>query len=202
MDDTKNSKTLLAYEEHADKYVAGTRQVVDGTVKEWLDMTIAGVKKDATIFELGSGFGRDAKYLEGLGYTVQCSDAPDSFVELLRKNGLRATKFNALADDFPDTFDIILANAVLLHFTRDETKKVLQKVYGALGHGGVFAFTVKEGEGEEWSDAKLGALRYFCYWNDGEITELLKTTGFHIEKIWTGRETRHATWLQIIVRKP
>lgn len=159
-----NHQTIQSYEAHVQEYINGTPQDVSGIVKEWLDEAIAGLAKDAHILEFGSAFGRDAAYLQNLGYQVECTDATQAFVDLLKQKGFNARQLNAITDDLGGSYDLVLANAVLLHFTRDETKQVLQKVFAALNPGGTFAFTLKQGEGEKWSEDKLGAPRYFCFW--------------------------------------
>lgn len=78
---------------------------------------------------------------------------------------------------------------------------MLRKVYSALADGGAFAFTLKQGEGEEWTEAKLGASRYFCYWNKNQISEALHQAGFSHFSVTSDQVTPNATWLQIIARK-
>jgi len=40
--------------------------------------------------------------------------------------------------------------------------------------GGVVAFTVKEGDGAEWSTAKLGLPRHFAYWREPAVRDPLR----------------------------
>jgi hypothetical protein len=92
---------------------------------------------------------------------------------------------------------------VLLHFTRDEAKIVIQKAYAALLAGGRFAFSLKQGDGEEWSDAKLGSPRYFCYWTRDAIQPVLEDAGFTNIHIAAHSATvgSKAEWLHIIALK-
>jgi len=196
-----NHQTIQSYEAHVQEYINGTPQDVSGVVKEWLDEAIAELAKDARILEFGSAFGRDATYLQNLGYKVECTDATQAFVDLLNQKGFNARQLNAITDDLGGQYDFVLANAVLLHFTRDETKQVLQKVFDALSPGGTFAFTLKQGEGEKWSEDKLGAPRYFCFWTEDQIHQLVETTGFTDVKVTGDKATANATWLQVIARK-
>jgi len=196
-----NNRTIESYEGHVQEYIDGTPQEVSGNVKDWLDQTFATVPKEARVLEFGSAFGRDAAYLESQGYSVECTDATPAFVELLQSKGFNARQLNLITDDIPRDIDVALANAVLLHFTRDEVTHVVQEVYAALKPGGTFAFSLKQGEGEEWSEAKLGVPRYFCYWGASQIQELLAESGFDDVEILGDRQTEHATWLHIIAGK-
>lgn len=196
-----NITTLQSYEDHVQEYIDGTPQTVDGVVKEWIDAAIEGLPADARILEFGSAFGRDAAYLQSLGYTVQCTDATEGFVELLQQKGFPARKLNAITDEIDGPYDLIFANAVLLHFTRGETAAVLNKVFHALDDGGRFAFTLKQGEGERWTEDKLHAPRYFCFWTEEQMSQLLGDCGYSEIHVACDRKTASATWLHIIARK-
>ncbi|MCA9308848.1 hypothetical protein KC973_00570 [Candidatus Saccharibacteria bacterium] len=194
-----NEDTLQAYESNAHEYIVGTPHEITGDVKKWVDKTLDGLPTDAKIFEIGSAFGRGATYIESQGYTVQRSDAVRSFVDYLVENGDEAQMFNLITDEFVDTYDLIFADAVLLHLTKQEVKTALAKIKAALNRGGKFSFSLKKGEGDEWSGAKLGAPRYFSYWQLEEITAELKVAGFTELVVVEGNQGRsNSEWLQII----
>lgn len=196
-----NNTTIRSYNAHVQEYVDGTPHKVSGAVKTWLDDSLAGVPKEARILELGSAFGRDAEYLTTLGYTVTCTDATPGFVDLLQAKGFDAKLLNAITDDLPRELDYVLANAVLLHFTRTEAGQVISKVFAALRRGGTFAFTLKQGTGEGWSEEKLGAPRYFYYWTEPRIREVLGAAGFNDIQIGGDRLVGSTIWLQIVAKK-
>ncbi|MGE4481966.1 class I SAM-dependent DNA methyltransferase [Acidocella sp.] len=194
-----NRQTLASYEAHAQDYIAGTPRIVSGPVKLWIDAALEGLDREASILELGSAFGRDAAYIKNLGYKIECTDATQAFLEHLRAHGFTARYFNILTGRLPAIHDLILANAVLLHFTGDEVSAILRKMAEGLKPGGRFAFSLKQGEGEEWSNAKLNAPRYFRYWRPAELPALLRQAGFtgwHIETAATDR--KHAGWIYAI----
>lgn len=196
-----NDQTIESYEKHVQEYINGTPQAVEGVVKEWIDRALEGLPQDARILECGSANGRDAAYMQQAGYAVQCSDATQAFVDMLQEKGFNAKKLNLLEDELGGPYDLVLANAVLLHFTRDEVARVLQKVREALDVNGRFAFTLKQGEGEEWSEYKLGAPRFFCYWTEEQIRSYITEAGFSDIEVVDGKATARATWIQIIARK-
>ena len=198
-----NKTTLESYNAHIQEYVEGTPQEVTGGVKEWIDASLEGLPQDARILEFGTAFGRDATYIEGLGYKVERTDATPGFVDLLQSKGYDARVLNAITDDIPGEYDLIFADAVLLHFTRDETRRVAEKVFSALNNGGRFAISLKQGDGEDWSDAKLGAPRFFCYWNKDNIEQVLSEAGFPNVSVGDFDSSGHnnAKWLHIIATK-
>lgn len=196
-----NARTLLSYDQRVEAYVDGTSQEVSGPAKQWLDEALHGLDKEARLLELGSAFGRDAAYIQALGYSLECTDAVPGFVELLTQRGYQASLLNLLIDDLVGPYDLIIANAVLLHFNHGEFSLVLAKIKAALGSSGRFAFSLKAGQGEGWSNEKIGAPRYFCYWTPKSLEPLLKEAGYANWRIDQAQTTRaHADWLFVIAQ--
>jgi len=191
-----NQITLDSYELGVEPYVANTAAEVSGLFKEWIDKTLSLVAKKATILEIGSGFGRDARYIESKGYSVERTDATKGFIELLEKQGVPARHFNVLTHDFTAFYDLIYANAVFLHFTQAELETVLEKIAASLSDNGLLAFSVKPGIGEEWTSVKIGHPRYFCYWQKEPLSALLQSKGFDLVDIFEDE-----TFLRLIAKK-
>jgi SAM-dependent methyltransferase len=203
MSDT-NDMTVQSYDAHVQEYIEGTPQSVEGFIQDWIDRVLVGLPHNSKILEIGSAFGRDADYIESQGYKVERTDVTPGFVQLLQTKGHEARQLNAITDDLGGGYDLIFADAVLLHFTRDETKRVISKVYDALSNNGRFAFSLKNGEGEEWSDAKLNAPRYFCYWTKETIQPLLEQAGFtrlQITDDHTTTASSNTKWIHIVAVK-
>lgn len=178
-----NQITVDSYEKGVAAYVSGTSAELSDTIKDWIDRTLEGLSKDARILEIGSAFGRDAGYIESRGFKVVRTDAAKGFVRLMQKKGLSAHIFNVLTDPFAATYDLIFANAVFLHFTREQLRVVLKKIHGSLSQAGILSFSVKKGDGEEWSQTKLGLPRYFCYWRAEPLVSLVRSVGLDLIEI-------------------
>ncbi|MCA9324923.1 class I SAM-dependent methyltransferase [Candidatus Saccharibacteria bacterium] len=194
---SSNTETLDTYETHVQEYIDNTDHQVSGFLKNWIDEVLALVPVDGDILELGSAFGRDADYMESHGYKVRRTDATRKFVELLRQQGHEATNLNAITDDLGGPYDLVFANAVLLHFTPEEFTLTLAKVHDALKPGGVFACSLKRGTGSEMSVIKLGAPRYFKYWEVETVRPELDN--FEIVNLENDSDN---PWLHVIARKP
>lgn len=193
---TANQRTLLAYEQAAARYRAQVGATPNPELKQLLT-EIARLAPGTRVLELGSGPGLDARELEALGMTVRRTDAALGFVELLRADGYTAEVLNALTDDFGGPYGAILADAVFLHFTAADLDSVLRKAVLAAP---VLAFTVKEGDGEFWSSARLGLPRWFALWREEALTELLGATGWDLHSLvhYAGR---HDAWLYILATR-
>jgi predicted TPR repeat methyltransferase len=205
MQDDPNQKTIQSYEARVQEYIdVSIQEIEEGVLKDWMDEFLKDMPKAAHILELGSAFGRDADYLQQQGYNVECTDAAQGFVEVLHRKGFQTHLLNAITDDLGGPYDVIFANAVLLHFTRRETEQVVQKAYQALSKHGTFDITLKEGEGEQWTDPatdKLGITRYICFWTEDQIREVMTKAGFSEVKVADGLSTVRASWLQVIAKK-
>lgn len=182
-----NERTLDSYNTHLQEYIDGTPHEVSSEFKLWIDKAINLLPSSSKVLEIGSAFGRDATYIESKGLSVARTDAAQSFVDYLNENGQSAKLFNVVTDDIEGSFSMIFANAVFLHLKPDELKQALAKVHGALDKGGILAFSVKRGNGSGWSDAKLGAPRFFQYWETASLLELLEDNKFNV--VWSSDET-------------
>jgi 8-oxo-dGTP pyrophosphatase MutT (NUDIX family) len=197
-----NDTTVASYEAHVQEYINGTPKNVDGQFKEWIDKALSLTDQTKPILELGSAFGRDAAYIEAKGYKVERTDVTKQFVEYLQKQGHSARVLNAITDELGSNYGMVFANAVFLHFTREKLTQVLSKIPQSLDVNGILAFSVKKGEGEAWSQDKLGAPRYFCYWQQEPLQEAVQTASFEIINITdTVSSNKGQEWLHVIAKK-
>ena len=151
------------------------------------------------VLEIGSGPGWDADYLESRGPRVLRTDGAAAFVQRLQAAGHQARLLDVRVDALGGPYDAVLADAVLLHVSREQFVDVLQRARQAVASGGVLAITLKEGDGEAWTEAKLGRPRHFTYWREPAVRAALTDTGwqvFSLEHV----AGRVAPWLFIIAR--
>jgi hypothetical protein len=199
-----NAITLQAYEQNHQKYIDNHPHDITGELKEWIDGLLEQLPKDASIFEVGSAYGRDADYMEAQGYTVTRTDATHAFVEDLHQRGYEAADFNLITDEFDSQHQLVFADAVLLHFNREEFRQAAEKVFAALTTAGLFGLSLKKGDGEGLTDGKLDASRYFCYWQPEEVKAVLGGVGFASIDIKTSEDYRGSSkpdWLMVTARK-
>lgn len=176
----RNKRTLETYNQNVDRYVEGTVQVTSGHQKEWLDSVFMGLPRDAAILEIGSGFGRDARYIESKGYVVEMTDASKGFVEYLQSHGHPVELLDIVNNRPDEKYDVILACAVFLHFTDADFQQAVRNVRDSLLENGKFAFSVKLGDGDGWSSKKVDAPRYFNYYQPDELERALARAGMGV----------------------
>jgi SAM-dependent methyltransferase len=192
-----NDTTLATYQASAQRYIERTIPAPP-PVLAYLDR-FAVLVGQGHILEIGTGPGRDADYLEQRGLEVTRSDATPAFVERLRTAGHDARLLDIRSGDLGGPYDGVLANAVLLHLSRSQFAGALRRVRRATITGGVLAVTMKEGDGEQWSTAKLGLPRHFTYWREAALRRVLQDTGWDVTFLEhvPGRADQ---WLQLIAR--
>lgn len=196
-----NQITLATYQSKTQAYIDGT-PLGDENLHKWLDEVLALVTKEAAIFEIGSGLGRDAEYVRSQGFSIVCSDATPNFIEVVRGKGFETHQLNILKGNIQGKYDLIFANAVLPHFAADEVEVVLRKVHSALKENGVFALSLKKGSGAVWSSEKLGLPRYIRYWQPEPFKNLVDRSGFEwlaVTECYTSYNNLH--WMLITIRK-
>jgi ADP-ribose pyrophosphatase YjhB (NUDIX family)/SAM-dependent methyltransferase len=197
--DTPLDVTRRSYQQAADRYAEQTPQVSADTRQPFLDR-IAELVPGGRLLELGSGPGWDALYLEQQGLNVRRSDITPAFVEMMRGDGHDAVVLDVRVDDLGGQWDAVLANAVLLHLDRTEFAAVVGRVHAAVRPGGIFAFTLKEGDGEAWTEAKLELPRWFVYWREPAVREVLEAAGWKLLSL-EHRPGRKDDWLQVIAER-
>lgn len=195
-----NRATLAAYDAHVSEYVTNSPAVIDPVFDPWIDAALALTPRGSTILELGSGTGRDALSIEARGFRVIRSDASRGFVARLQAEGHEARLLDVLTDDLGGPHPLIFANAVLLHLTDDQMAIALTRIRKALRPGGVLACSLKQGDGTSVSDEKLGAPRFFRFWQRDELFDALRTAGFETIGIEVIDIPGERSWLTVIAR--
>jgi len=117
--------------------------------------------------------------------------------------GWDAKLFNILKDNTPQGYKMIFANAVVPHFTPKQFELVLDKIWKALPVDGVFAFSVKQGVGDEWITEKFKAKRFIHYWNPKDLERCIEKFDYKIvfwEEGVPGDLPSH-TWLNLTLQK-
>lgn len=215
----ENKKTVEIYERKAATYLKTTiehdkldeekakrkKEKLQNFIKENLEQ----FKKGSKVFEIGSADGENAKYIKELGYNVTASDIADAFINETKSKIENTIKFNVLEDDFKDKYSAVFAWRVFVHFTKEDLDITLNKVYKALENGGVFIFNIMNREtrdcDEEWVDFPneyhMNAERYYKYFSEKEVNELIQKTNFKINSFHKeGGESKNK-WLVYVLKK-
>ncbi len=192
--------TLEVYESRLREYLDHTPGQVAPAVDELLVELARRLVPGDRVLELGSGPGLDADRLEQLGLLVDRTDGAASFVSRLREHGHPARLLDARSPSYGGPYDAVLANAVLLHLGRADAQSALATCHATVRPGGLLALTLKEGDGEGWSQAKVGAPRWFTYWRDVPLRAALEDAGWEVVTL-AHVAGRHEPWLHVLARQ-
>ena len=193
-------RTIATYERHAKKYAAEHSNISE--IKKEADFFLKCLK-GKKILDVGCGPGRDAKYFSDKGYEVTGIDISPGLLEIAAKNAPRAKfiKMDMRFMDFPkNSFDGIWAVASLLHIPKKDAKHTLGLFKKILKPGGTLFVSVKKGEGEKLvEDWFRDYSRFFAYYEEKELEELIKSCGFRIIK--ANIDFREDQWIRIYAIK-
>jgi len=162
-----------------------------------LDKFITYIKTGKKILDVGCGPGRDTKYLMEHGFDVVGIDFSKDMINEARKrvpNG-NFRLMNMMGLDFYDnSFDGVWSLGSFLHIEKKEASAVLKEFWRVLKKCGVLVVIVKHGSGEALED-KYGATRFFAYYTQEELVDLIKMSGFKVLESFV--ETLDNTWIVV-----
>lgn len=199
--------TRAAYDLVAGEYIRRDR----GTIPETFEV-LAALKRFISllppyvkILDIGSGGGRDSRFLYDHGFRVTGIDSSRKMIAKARK--IQSSVIYMVMDlEYPkfraSTFDGVWANASLHHIPKKRLQKVLRKIYTVLKPGGILFVKVKYGKGEKMrTDAKFGKriTRYFAFYRLRELNKLLCAAGF---KIIAAHTDTRKEWIDVFAQKP
>jgi 2-polyprenyl-3-methyl-5-hydroxy-6-metoxy-1,4-benzoquinol methylase len=148
----------------------------------WYGAALAGIAKDATVFEVGAGEGHFLAYVKSLGYTrVYGVDLCQPMVEHAQGHGHDVRLENAinhLAGVADETFGAIVAIDIVEHLTVQEIIDLLAHAHRVLQPGGVLIVKTVNGQGLFTGQVMYGDATHVTMLNPGSLGQLLAMAGF------------------------
>lgn len=215
----ENKKTIEVYKKTAHLYLSNSAEhdKLDPVrakkkrerLEELIKTSFSSLPEHAKVFEIGSGDGANAKFIESLGFNITASDTANDFIEATKNKGLNTIKFNAIEDDFPEKYFAIFCWRVFVHFTKEDALKIMQKAYDSLEDKGVFVFNAINRETKtidnEWVDFEgeyhMGVERYYNYFHQKDLDDIIKQTNFKIQDFHTEGGDNNNKWLVYVLKK-
>jgi len=200
-----------------------TRATYDNIAKDWhddhqgddwwveeMEKFTRLLKPGGLILDGGCAGGTKAKFLLAKGFQVVGIDASQNMIEIAKKENPTG-RFEVLelenVETLAETFDGILLQAVLLHFSKKDVLEVLKKIVAKVAPGGYIYATVKgrqpeDPEEEVKTETEYGQTfqRFFSYFSLAELKELFLNAGLNIIDI-NIKATGKTKWLHIVGKK-
>ena len=173
-----------------------------------LEKAFNSLPQGAKVLDIGSADGDNAKILESFGFGMIASDVAPAFLDACKKQNLKTIKLNVLTDNLPSELRGVLCWRVFVHFTPDDIVLALQRIYDALLSQGRLVFNVIDrathncdSEMKDFDgDYKMGAKRYYAYYDKNEILNIISKTKFKIVSNWH-EHGGHNDWFCFILEK-
>jgi|LakMenE18May11ns_1017448.scaffolds.fasta_scaffold9813002_2 SAM-dependent methyltransferase len=194
-------KTIDTYEKTADLY----NSLYPDVNKDNIDFFIDKLNGD-NILDIGCGSGRDTEYFVNKGLDVVGIDLSDRFIEISKSKvpNVKFIKMDMRNMDFSlDSFDGIWSMASLLHIPKIEIKDTIIKFREVLKTNGIVYISVKLGVGERFvkKDRYKGLEKFFAFYTESEISDLLEKCGFEIIKLSLYKVPEQDTWIDVFAVK-
>jgi ubiquinone/menaquinone biosynthesis C-methylase UbiE len=202
----QTNTTVQSYDTTAQEY---TKKTKDLHPKKEASKFLSYIPKGGSILDLGCGPGRDAGIFESEGYQVTGLDPSTKLLEIARDAAPLSTFKHGYAEDIPfmnEEFDGVWACASLIHIQRKNLPRVLGEVYRIMKPGAIFAPSFKQGRGERAiKDERYGGVeKFFAYYPESEMQEMLQNSGFNIlDSFVKGIHDSYATnpWMSFLASK-
>ncbi len=195
-----NRRTIASYEQCAADYAQATSPKPGSEDRSALERFTEALPAKPLVLEIGSGPGWDADWLEDRGAAVRRTDATEAFVAMQRARGACAELLDAVTDELGGPYSGVIALYVFQHIDRPHLPAVLAKISGAIADGGVFLFSVRDGQGETVEHGSDGRTYYIAEWAKPELDAILGNLGFR-ERWSDFRDDAEGCWLTILTIK-
>lgn len=163
-----------------------------------LQSFVDAVKPNGNVLDLGCGPGRDAALLSQRGLnTIGIDRSLGMLAEAQRRVGSGFACADMRRIPLASaSLDGIWMCASLLHIPRGDVPQVLNEAARVLTTNGVLFISVRQGNGDEWSDSD-GGLRYFTLFQLDELLELLSQANFTVLQ-QSVEAFGHSTWISVL----
>jgi SAM-dependent methyltransferase len=151
------------YNINADDFIERTLEVDMSDIYDWV---LPGVQEGGRILDVGFGSGRDSLFFLAMGYDVTAMDNSESFVARGRELLPDVLLEDVRNMTFEEEFDLVWANASLLHLDDEGFAEAIERIEASLVPGGWFYVSMKRGEFEGIRDG-----RYFKFYTQETLLE-------------------------------
>ena len=190
---------IVYYDNNAEEFISGS---VDADLSATYTPFLSRIPEGGYILDAGCGSGRDSLYFIEQGYEVAAFDGSAAMVRHCSElTGLKAV--HATFDNYESEiqFDGIWACSSLLHVSREDLGRTLQRLSGFLKGDGSFYTSFKMRDCDYESDGRS----FTCFTEEGFREFIRNVEVLKLKDIWTSADARpereHELWLNVLMEK-
>ncbi len=193
-------QTVRYYDEHILEWIDPRKP---GDPSSWSRQieTFKELLPEGRILEIGTGSGREAVQLIGLGYDYTGVDASSGLIREAEAAIPQGKFFHRTVYDLdfpPQSFDGFWTAATLLHIPKNRIQEALTQIRFVVRRGGIGFISLKEGEGE---GVEKSTGRLFTYYSSDEFIDILKKVGMDLVKSGTRIGSDNTHWVTFFVSR-
>jgi ubiquinone/menaquinone biosynthesis C-methylase UbiE len=179
--------TIASYDQQAEFYLARARRDPKDEMARHFAQFSALVSPGGMVVDVGCGPGRHSLELLQRGYRTVSLDLSRGMLREAQRIGVPDL---ALADmrGLPiatESADGLWVSASFLHVPRADAPATIREFRRVLNPQGTMLIVVKRGEGEAYRNNLGNMPRYFIFWREEELDDLLRASGFDLVAGWT-----------------
>jgi len=162
--------------------------------------------KAHTILDIGCGSGRDASFFAKQGKIITAIDYSDNMIkEAIKLNGYDNIKYitsDITSYKTSQSFDLIWANASLLHLDRSSLGDVLLKIATMMSDNGCFYASYKECVTDDIS-AEDSNGRFFAYYTADMLKDIYMQNNLRVCEVFITNDSvgRSTKWINVIASR-
>jgi ubiquinone/menaquinone biosynthesis C-methylase UbiE len=176
--------TIRSYNQIAERFYENNkdRSQIEGN----LDRFVHYCQPNDLILDIGCGPGFDGELLRAKGLRVIGLDLSNQMIKI-GKHKFPFPFIQADMETLPilPKIDGLWVNASLLHIEREAIPETLGEFARVLKPRGTLFISVKNGEGEKWEPGDENTPRWFTYWQEDQLKDVLNDGGFQTLEIWS-----------------
>lgn len=200
--------SLVFYREQVDRFKETHPAIPSNGEKALRLRRMIGGRGNASVLEIGAGYGKDISHLIDAGFVYTGIDSSAEMVAEIRRDHPEVVSAvqNATHLQFPDkSFDAVWASSVYHHILPSDIKQAFGELYRVLKPEGVAFIRIRTG-GDYCTIDTQRNLQFFHYSQEHLVDELTKA-GFTIEEssiVMTTKEQSppHTPYMELYMRKP
>ncbi len=170
---------------------------------------ISYLPKNASILDIGCGSGMKSRFLADNGFEVTGMDFSEKMIEIAKRELPNINFFVGDVydmDSYPEKYDAVFAQAMLLHIPKNDVLKILEKFKNKLNKNGFLYLAVKEVKSDglaekvvKENDYGYEYERFFSFFTLPEIMEYINKLGLKL--VWDDvANSGRTNWIQVIAQ--